>query len=132
MDTNEDLKRKYGRKVILPFKLGQEVMAGKWKPKTIVELLDWTKIKRRELKKMLEVFEANQTPHNYLLAKCITPYVSTGTKSRKLNKQDYLKSKANFNKKIKNRLRTLNKYIKPQNLVIRFRGDRSEIRPINS
>lgn len=131
MDTNEDLKREYGRKVILPFKLGQEVMAGKWKPKTIVELLDWTKIKRRELKKMLKVFEANQTPHNYLLAKSITPYVSTGTKSRKLNKLDYLKNKANFDKKIKNRFKTLNKYIKPQGLVIQFTSERSRLRPLN-
>ena len=73
-------------------------------------------VKKRVKENQLEV-------KNYLLLRCIVPTIRTESRlltRRKLSEKDYLSKKNTYDIQIKNRLRTINKYLKPINVFIKF------------
>ena len=76
-------------------------------------------------RKMAKLFENKQKVDNYLLAACITPTLRAQNRYRKFKKADYDKKK--HGNQIKNRFRTLRKFLKPLDCTVEFSGQFSNL-----
>lgn len=86
---------------------------------------------RKEAKKIIKMFIKNKyKAPNYLLVSCMHSRIRHAKTNKKFTKKDYLeKGKKNlYDKKIINRFRTLNKYLKPTGYQIHFEQEFSQIK----
>lgn len=81
----------------------------------------------KHLRKIAELFDKRDKIENYLLAQCIKPTIRNGSKYTKLSKSLYQQHKASYDKQIKNRFRTFNRFLKPLGYKVKFRSKTSII-----
>lgn len=87
--------------------------------------------KYKKLKRMAKLFDSKNTVDNYLLAYCINRKIKNNRSlKRKLTKKDYRLKKVEYDEKIKNHFKILNKHWKPLGYLIRFKKDKSKTTPI--
>ncbi len=90
------------------------------------------KAKYKEVRKIATQMIRNKKVENWILARCITPsLLDRRNNKRKLSRSDYSNSKEDYNKKIKNRLDTINGKWENLGHKIKFHADFSELTSLN-
>lgn len=142
IDQEIEASKQILRRIALERKRGKEALDGKWQrpdPRLEPFLQLHIPVKDRNYKtlvKMLNLFIQNRSKENYNtpnyeLYSCIQPTIRNNRyKVVKTSKKTYLDNKVEYDTKIKNRIRTLRKFLKPIGYTVKFRSHFSEIVPL--